>query len=160
MPLSPRRAPSWGYDYVRRRSGLALARKSLRRHRYADFYRRARALGAALQRLGLRKGERVATLCWNYHAHLECYFGIPAAGAHPAVAEAAVIAIAHEKWGERPLACVVLKEGRHATPEEFDALLARHFAKWQLPDRYDFIAEIPRTSTGTFWKAKLRSRYR
>jgi len=80
--------------------------------------------------------------------------------AHPAVAEAAVIAIAHEKWGERPLACVVLKEGRHATPEELDALLARHFAKWQLPDRYDFIAEIPRSSTGKFWKAKLRSRYR
>ncbi|HSU76027.1 MAG TPA: AMP-binding protein [Burkholderiales bacterium] len=42
--------------------------KSLRRHRYADFYRRARALGAALQRLGLRKGERVATLCWNHLA--------------------------------------------------------------------------------------------
>src|SRR5919201_1345747 len=54
--------------------------KSLRRHRYADFYARARALGAALQRLGLRKGDRVATLCWNHHAHLECYFGIPAAG--------------------------------------------------------------------------------
>jgi len=55
--------------------------------------------------------------------------------AHPAVAEAAVIAIAHEKWGERPLACVVLKEGRQATPEELNALLAGHFAKWQLPDR-------------------------
>src|SRR3954454_23020576 len=54
--------------------------KSLRRHRYADFHRRARALGAALQRVGLRKGDRVATLCWNHHAHLECYFGIPAAG--------------------------------------------------------------------------------
>src|SRR5438094_4887656 len=54
--------------------------KSLRRHRYTDFYRRARALGAALQRLGLKKGDRVATLCWNHHAHLECYFGIPAAG--------------------------------------------------------------------------------
>ena len=54
--------------------------KSLRRHRYADFHRRARALAAALLRLGLKKGERVATLCWNHHAHLECYFGIPAAG--------------------------------------------------------------------------------
>src|SRR4051812_11632585 len=54
--------------------------KSLRRHRYADFHRRARALGATLLHLGLRKGERVATLCWNHHAHLECYFGIPAAG--------------------------------------------------------------------------------
>ena len=54
--------------------------KSLRRHRYADFYRRSRALAAALLRLGLGKGDRVATLCWNHHAHLECYFGIPAAG--------------------------------------------------------------------------------
>jgi len=53
--------------------------KSLRRHRYADFHRRSRALAAALARLGLRKGDRVATLCWNHHAHLECYFGIPAA---------------------------------------------------------------------------------
>src|SRR5262245_18533454 len=54
--------------------------KSLVRHRFADFYRRTRALAAALQRLGLQKGDRVATLCWNHHAHLEAYFGIPAAG--------------------------------------------------------------------------------
>ena len=54
--------------------------KSLVRHRFADFYRRARALAAGLQGLGLEKGDRVATLCWNHHAHLECYFGIPAAG--------------------------------------------------------------------------------
>jgi len=80
--------------------------------------------------------------------------------AHPAVAEAAVIAIPHEKWGERPLACVVLKAGRQALPAELNALLAKSFAKWQLPDRYDFIAAIPRTSTGKFWKSKLRERYR
>ena len=54
--------------------------KSLRRHSYAQYHRRTRALGSALQTLGLRKGERVATLCWNHHAHLEAYFGIPAAG--------------------------------------------------------------------------------
>src|SRR5437868_7205618 len=54
--------------------------KSLRRHTYGAFHRRARALGSALQALGLKKGDRVATLCWNHHAHLECYFGIPAAG--------------------------------------------------------------------------------
>jgi fatty-acyl-CoA synthase len=52
----------------------------LRRHSYGDFYRRTRALASALQKLGLKKGERVATLCWNHHAHLECYFGSPAAG--------------------------------------------------------------------------------
>ena len=54
--------------------------KSLRRHSYGEYYRRTRALASALQRLGLKKGERVATLCWNHHAHLEAYFGIPAAG--------------------------------------------------------------------------------
>ena len=52
--------------------------KSYRTHTYGEFHRRARALASALQRLGLRKGERVATLSWNHHAHLECYFGIPA----------------------------------------------------------------------------------
>ncbi|HEX4928308.1 MAG TPA: long-chain fatty acid--CoA ligase [Burkholderiales bacterium] len=79
--------------------------------------------------------------------------------AHPAVAEAAVIAIPHEKWGERPLACVVLKAGQRAEPADLNALLGEKFAKWQLPDAYEFIAEIPRTSTGKFWKAKLRERY-
>ena len=54
--------------------------KSLVRHSYGQYYRRTRALASALQQLGLRKGERVATLCWNHHAHLEAYFGIPAAG--------------------------------------------------------------------------------
>ncbi|MBB4264110.1 long-chain fatty acid--CoA ligase [Bradyrhizobium sp. CIR3A] len=54
--------------------------KSLRRHTYGDFYRRSRSLASALRDLGLSKGDRVATLCWNHHAHLECYFGIPAAG--------------------------------------------------------------------------------
>jgi hypothetical protein len=55
--------------------------KSLRTHTYGEYYRRTRALASALQQLGIQKGERVATLCWNHHAHLECYFGIPAAGA-------------------------------------------------------------------------------
>jgi fatty-acyl-CoA synthase len=80
--------------------------------------------------------------------------------AHPAVAEAAVIAIPDEKWSERPLACVVLKPGQQVDTKEFDAhLLARSFAKWQLPERYEFIEAIPRTSTGKFWKVKLRERF-
>ena len=54
--------------------------KSLVRHSYGAFYQRTRQLAQALQNMGLKKGERVATLCWNHHAHLECYFGIPAAG--------------------------------------------------------------------------------
>lgn len=80
--------------------------------------------------------------------------------AHPAVAEAAVIAIPDEKWSERPLACVVLKPGRSASAAEFAThLLAHRFAKWQLPDRYEFIDAVPRTSTGKFWKMKLRERF-
>src|SRR5262245_26010949 len=55
--------------------------KSYRRHSYAQWQRRTLALGAALRRFGVAKGDRVATLCWNHHAHLEAYFGIPAAGA-------------------------------------------------------------------------------
>ncbi len=80
--------------------------------------------------------------------------------AHPAVAEAAVIAIPDAKWGERPLACVVLKPGEQVAPEALDALLlGKSFAKWQLPERYEFIDAVPRTSTGKFWKLKLRERF-
>jgi fatty-acyl-CoA synthase len=80
--------------------------------------------------------------------------------AHPAVAEAAVIAVPDPKWTERPLACVVLKPGQRATPEELRAHLAARFAKWQLPDRFEFLDAIPRTSTGKFWKVKLREMFR
>ena len=80
--------------------------------------------------------------------------------AHPSVAEAAVIAIPDEKWSERPLACVVFKTGQTATPGELNALLLqKHFAKWQLPERYETIDAVPRTSTGKFWKLKLRERF-
>jgi fatty-acyl-CoA synthase len=80
--------------------------------------------------------------------------------AHPAVAEAAVIAIPDEKWSERPLACVVLKPGQSAAPGQLAEHLLHHgFAKWQLPDRYEFIDAVPRTSTGKFWKVKLRERF-
>lgn len=78
---------------------------------------------------------------------------------HPAVAEAAVIAVPDPKWGERPLACVVLKNGQKATPEDLRGHLAQTFAKWQLPDRVEFLDAIPRTSTGKFWKVKLRERF-
>src|SRR5512143_2777210 len=54
--------------------------KSLARYRFADFYARARKLASGLKALGLQKGDRVATLCWNHYAHLEAYFGIPIAG--------------------------------------------------------------------------------
>ena len=80
--------------------------------------------------------------------------------AHAAVQEAAVIAIADAKWGERPLACVVLKQGKQASAEDLRAHLAGAFAKWQVPDRVEFIDAIPRTSTGKFWKVKLREMFR
>jgi len=79
--------------------------------------------------------------------------------AHPAVAEAAVIAVGHPKWGERPLACVVLKPGAGATTDELREFIAPKFARWQLPDAVEFIDAIPRTATGKFWKLKLRERY-
>jgi fatty-acyl-CoA synthase len=84
--------------------------------------------------------------------------------AHPSLAEAAVIAIPDEKWGERPLACIVWKRGAALAPERLGDelghhLLANGFAKWQLPDRYEVIDGVPRTSTGKFWKLKLRERF-
>jgi fatty-acyl-CoA synthase len=78
---------------------------------------------------------------------------------HPAVAEAAVIAIPDPKWTERPLACIVVKPKMQVTADELKAHLAQTFAKWQVPDRFEFIDAVPRTSTGKFWKAKLRERF-
>ena len=80
--------------------------------------------------------------------------------AHPAVLEAAVIAVPDAKWGERPLACVVFKQARAASADDLRAHLAASFAKWQLPDRFEFLDALPRTSTGKFFKAKLREQYK
>jgi fatty-acyl-CoA synthase len=79
---------------------------------------------------------------------------------HPAVLEAAVIAIPHPKWLERPLAVVVLREGHAATQAELIAHLAPHFAKWWLPDGVEFVSQIPRTPTGKFLKRALRDQFR
>jgi fatty-acyl-CoA synthase len=79
--------------------------------------------------------------------------------AHPAIAEAAVIAIPDVKWDERPLAAIVLREGQTATAEELRAFLQPNFAKWWLPDRYEFVAEIPKTSVGKFRKTELREMF-
>ena len=80
--------------------------------------------------------------------------------AHPAIAEAAVIAVPHPKWDERPLAAVVLRPDRTATADELREFLAPRFAKWWLPDAVVFIEAIPRTSAGKFRKSELRDRYR
>jgi fatty-acyl-CoA synthase len=79
--------------------------------------------------------------------------------AHPAVAEAAVIGVADEKWGERPLAAVVLAEGATASADELRAFLADQFPRWQLPERWSFIAEVPKTSVGKFAKTRMRDAY-
>jgi len=79
--------------------------------------------------------------------------------AHPAVAEAAVIAIPDPKWDERPLAAVVLREGATATADELREFLAPQFAKWWLPDRFEFVDEIPKTGVGKFRKTELRERF-
>ncbi|MGN6799885.1 MAG: long-chain fatty acid--CoA ligase [Gaiellaceae bacterium] len=79
--------------------------------------------------------------------------------AHPAVAEAAVIAVPDPKWDERPLAAVVLREGATASADELRAFLAPDFAKWWLPERFEFVAEIPKTSVGKFKKTELREMF-
>ena len=80
--------------------------------------------------------------------------------AHPAVAEAAVIAVPDPKWQERPLAVVVLKGGSAATDEDLRSFLAAKFAKWQLPDHFIFVPELPHTSTGKLLKSELRRLYK
>lgn len=78
---------------------------------------------------------------------------------HPAVAEAAVIAIPDERWQERPLAVVLFKPGQTATADELRAYLAPNFAKWWLPDAFEFVNEIPKTAAGKFRKTALRERF-
>ena len=78
---------------------------------------------------------------------------------HPAVKEACVVGIPHPKWQERPLAVVVLKDGKAATCEELREFLATSFAKWQLPDAFVFLQAIPRTSVGKFKKIALREQF-
>jgi fatty-acyl-CoA synthase len=79
--------------------------------------------------------------------------------AHPAVAEAAVVGLPHPKWGERPLACVVLREGQTATKDEIVAFLDGRIVKWWMPDDVVFVDEIPKTSVGKFSKKDLRTQY-
>ena len=79
--------------------------------------------------------------------------------AHPAVREAAVVGVPDERWDERPLAAVVLQEGESAEAAELCAWLADRVAKWWLPERWTFIAEVPKTSVGKFDKKVLRKQY-
>ncbi|HTK63411.1 MAG TPA: long-chain fatty acid--CoA ligase [Pseudonocardia sp.] len=78
---------------------------------------------------------------------------------HPKIAEAAVIAIPHERWVERPMACVVVKPGETLTADEVLEHLKPRVAKWWLPDAIEFIDEVPKTSVGKFSKKTLRDKF-
>ncbi len=79
--------------------------------------------------------------------------------AHPDVLEAAVIGVADDRWGERPLATVVLAPGATISAAELREFLSGKVPRWQLPERWSFIAEVPKTSVGKFAKTKIRDAY-
>ncbi|MGP9019696.1 long-chain fatty acid--CoA ligase [Streptomyces sp. BR1] len=79
--------------------------------------------------------------------------------AHPDVAEAAVVAVPDEKWGERPLATVVLKPGANVDYAALKAFLGESIAKWQLPERWTIVAAVPKTSVGKFDKKVIRKQF-
>ena len=80
--------------------------------------------------------------------------------AHPAVAEAAVISVAHPKWDERPLLVVVKTEGEQVSRDELLAFFQGKVAKWWIPDDVVFVEELPHTATGKLLKTKLREDFK
>jgi fatty-acyl-CoA synthase len=91
---------------------------------------------------------------WISSVELEC-----AIAAHPGVAEATVISVPDPRWEERPLACIVAKPGQKLKPDELREWLRDKVAKFWLPERWTFIAEVPKTSVGKFDKKQLRAQY-
>jgi fatty-acyl-CoA synthase len=79
--------------------------------------------------------------------------------AHPKVKEAAVIGIRDDKWGERPLACVVPEDGEDLEPDDIRDFLDGRVAKWWIPESIEFIDEVPKTSVGQFSKKTLREQF-
>jgi fatty-acyl-CoA synthase len=75
---------------------------------------------------------------------------------HPSVMESAVVAVPHEKWGERPAALIVLSPGATATAEEIKSYLGEKVASWQVPDIVEFVPELPKTGVGKIDKRRLR----
>jgi len=78
---------------------------------------------------------------------------------HPGVQEASVVGVPDSKWGERPLAVIVVAPGQQPTIEDLRSYLGERVARWQVPERWAFVAEVPKTSVGKFDKKTLRSRY-
>jgi fatty-acyl-CoA synthase len=92
---------------------------------------------------------------WISSVHLE-----NAAQGHPAVLQAAVVAIPHPKWQERPLLLVVRKQGSELAAREMLDFLADKVARWWLPDAVEFVDRLPMTATGKVHKLTLRERYK
>jgi fatty-acyl-CoA synthase len=91
---------------------------------------------------------------WISSMELECRLM-----GHAAVREACVIAVPHPKWGERPLAVIVLRPSASASDAELRQHLAPHFPSWWLPEAFAFVGEIPKTSAGKFLKSALRAQF-
>ncbi|MDE2301761.1 MAG: long-chain-fatty-acid--CoA ligase [Sphingomonadales bacterium] len=115
---------------------------------------------AAIDRFGyVRIADRAKDVIksggeWISSIDLEC-----AAASHPAIREAAAIAIAHPRWGERPLLVAVRAAGASLSEAELIAWLGGRVAKWWLPDRVIFVADLPHTATGKLDKRALRQQY-
>jgi fatty-acyl-CoA synthase len=75
---------------------------------------------------------------------------------HPAVLESAVVAVPHERWGERPAAMIVLVENGRVTADEIKAFLGERVASWQVPDIVVFVDDLPKTGVGKIDKRRLR----
>ena len=75
------------------------------------------------------------------------------------VAEACVIGVVDEKWGERPLAAVVVAAGAQLTADDVRSALEGRIPKWWMPERIEFVDEIPKTSVGKFSKKDLRAQF-
>jgi fatty-acyl-CoA synthase len=79
--------------------------------------------------------------------------------AHPAVLEACVVGVPDDRWGERPLATVVVRDGVTASAEDLSVFLSDRVVRWQLPERWAFIESVPKTSVGKFDKKQVRADY-
>ncbi len=153
------------------------------RYTYAEFSARVGRLATALAGLGVQPGTTVAVLDWDSHRYLECYFAVPMMGAvlqwvsslrleeiiasHPEVAEVAVIAVPHARWGERPHALVVPRpmQGAALRPQDILEYIGQHIQqgaipRYAMPDRVVIVERLEKTTVGKIDKRALRERYR
>jgi acyl-CoA synthetase (AMP-forming)/AMP-acid ligase II len=139
------------------------------RRSYAQLRERVNRLCSTLRARGLQRHDRVAALCPNVPELLELHHAVPAAGgenissieveqaicAHPAVLEAAVVAVPSDRWGARPKAFVTLRPGTEVGEQELIAFCRERLAHFKCPDAIAF-GPLPKTSTGKVQKFALR----